>query len=348
MKKTSADSRRTQNDFQRQLGAGTIGPLYLFEGDETLLRDNALKDLIAKVVDPDLRDFNVTSISAVNGDITAPLEIAGQLPMMSPRRVVIVTGFETISDERQVQGLERYLNDPNPSSDLVFVSNALDNRRAISGLLRRSCTQVSFNRFEDGQDAPEWIARYFSNKGVRIGSADAAFLVGLVGTDLRRLTNEADKLTAYVGESGRIARNDIEELVPHSRDHTNFEIADAIRDGNRGKALRLLSQMFSENGDRGEAPALLGALAASFRRLLIAKEMIEEGLGPEEIAKAIGSSVHWARPVNERARKVDRGFLLRSLERIAETDVAVKSSLGTPRLQLEFLICELCTNAVEK
>jgi DNA polymerase-3 subunit delta len=342
MKKQSTDSRRSQTEFLRQIGGANFALLYLFEGAETLLRENALKELISRAVEPELRDFNVTSLSAAAGDVAAVVEVAGQLPMMAARRVVIVRGFESISDDAQIAALERYLANPNPSTIVVFVSDALDNRRAFSGLLRRTCTSVTFEPLTEGQQAASWIADHIASLGAKISGADAAYLVALVGSDLRRLASEGDKLAIFVGKGGRIERAAIDELVPNTKEHTNFELSDAVRDGHRARALRMLDQIFSDGNDRGEAPALLGAIAGTFRRLAAAKEMMAEGLSPDEIARAIGGSPFWLRPVFERARKLDRAWLLRSLVRIAETDVAVKTSLGTPRLQLEFLICELC------
>lgn len=338
------DSRHTQAEFHRQLQAGNVSPLYLFEGEETLLRDQFLRELIDHEVDPTVRDFNFSTITVAGGDLGAAIETARQLPMMASRRVVAVTGFEAVTDERQLEGLGRYLAEPNPSSVVVFVSNALDNRRVISGLLRRACVLVSFQRFAEGQDASVWIADYIAQRGARIAATDAAYLVGMVGTDLRRLASEADKLTTLVGESGRITRKEIVELVRHSREHTNFEISDAIRDGDRARALRVLDHVFAE---KVEAPLVLGAIAGTFRRMLIAKSMIAEGASSDEVAKAIGTTAYWARPINERVRKLDTRYLLRGLKRIAETDVALKSSIATPRLQLEVLICELCPTVIE-
>ena len=61
-----------------------------------------------------------------------------------------------------------------------------------------------------------------------------------------------------------------------------------------------------------------------------------------EVAKAVGMSPYLVTRLNERARKIDAGRILRGIARIAETDVALKTSLATPRLQIEVLICELC------
>ncbi len=335
----SADSGRTHDEFLRQLRAGKVSTLYLFEGEESLLRDEALTQLIDHEVDSTVRDFNVSALTVTGGDLGVALEVARQLPMIASRRVVIVSGFEAVSDEKQLESLQRYLDAPNPSSVVVFASQGLDNRRVIAGMLRRACVLVSFKRSDDSQSTPTWVAEYVARKGSTIGPAEAGHLVGVVGTDLRRLASEADKLMTFVGEGGRITREQINGLVRYSREHSNFDLSDAIRDGDRERALRLIDHLFAE---KVEAPMVLGAIGSVFRRMLAAKELMAQGATNEEVAKAVGMTPYRAGRFNERVRRVDTAHLLRGLERIAETDIALKSSLATPRLQLEMLVCELC------
>ncbi|MEP7271290.1 MAG: DNA polymerase III subunit delta [Acidobacteriota bacterium] len=341
MKRQSGnDARKTQDEFEKQLKAGNLGLLYLFEGEEALLRDQALDRLISLAVDPNVRDFNVSSVNASGGDLGAALSIARQLPMMSTRRAVAVLGFEAISDDRQIEKLRSYLDDPSPSSVVIFVSNGLDNRRAISGMLRRACTLVSFKSLAD--DATPWVLAYLTRGGVKIGAAEAAYLVGMVGADLRRLSNEADKLAIRVGPGGRITRVEIDGLVHYSREHSNFELSDAIGEGDRVRALRLLDHIFAE---KVEAVMVLGAIGSVFRRMLAAKDLMAQGASNEEVAKAIGMPAYYAGKFNERVRRIDLARIREGMRRIAETDVALKTSLGTPRLQLEVLICELCPSS---
>ncbi len=336
-RQAGADNRKTQEDFARQIGAGKFAPLYLFEGEEALLRDQALDRLIDYAVDLSVRDFNVSRLTVVGGDLGGVLAVARQLPMMSPHRVVVVLGFEAISDDRQIEALRSYLEAPSSSSVVVFVSHGLDNRRAISGMLRRACSVVSFKSLAD--DAAPWVVGYVAEHGAKIGLPEASYLVGMVGSDLRRLSSEADKLSTLVGPGGRITRCEIDAIVHHSRDHSNFELSDAIAEGDRARALRLLDHIFSE---KVEAPMVLGAIGSLFRRMLAARDLMTQGVANEEVAKAIGMPAYYAGKFNERVRRLDMGRIRAGMRRIAETDVALKSSLATPRLQLEVLVCELC------
>lgn len=340
----SSDALKSQSDFNRQLQSGQIKPLYLLEGAETYLRDEALKRLMKAAVDESVRDFNVTRISVGQGNLDEALMHARQMPMISPRRVVVVTDFEAVNDERQLEGLKDYLRVPVETTALVFVSTGLDNRRNIATMLRKTCEVVSFAPLDEREAAPRWAADYVSRAGCFLDQPAAAYLVGMVGTDLRRLTSELDKAITYVGGKGRITKDEFNELVRYSREHSNFELSDAILDGDRKRALTLLDHIFANPAEPLQTLSvlILGAIASNYRKMLAAKELMRQNVSAQEVAKAVGMPDWKAGQFNERVRRIEVERILQGMARIAATDVALKSSLATPRLQLELLICELC------
>jgi DNA polymerase-3 subunit delta len=340
----SSDALKSQADFYRRLQGGQIAPLYLLEGQESYLRDEALEQLLQAAVDEAVRDFNVTAISVAKGNLDEALAHARQMPMISPRRAVVVTDFEAISDEQQLEALKDYLRAPVETTSLVFVSAGLDNRRNIATMLRKTCEVVSFPPLDEREAAPRWVADYASRAGCFIELSAAAYLVGMVGTDLRRLTSELDKAIAYVGGKGRITKDEFNELVRYSREHSNFELIDAILDGDRKRALTLLDHLFANPAEPLPSLSLmiLGAIASNYRKMLAAKELMRQNASNAEVAKAVGMPDWKVGPFNERVRHTEMERILRGIARIAATDVALKSSLATPRLQLELLICELC------
>ncbi len=344
-KNASNDSQKSRTDFSRQLKSGKFDPIYLFEGAENYLRKQAVKQLIEAAVDAGLRDFNVSEISIAKGNLDAALAIAEQYPMMSPRRVVVVRDFEALSDEDQLELLKDYFRKPVESTVLVFDSANLDKRRNIATMLTKFSTVVSFAPLDEREAAPRWIVDYVTQNGGSIDPATAAFLVGMVGTNLQQLTTELDKLMTYVGSQGRITRNEVELLVRYSHDHTNFELSDAVLEGNRKRALNLLEHLFAQEKDKqGLALMILGAIARSYRNMLIAKELMRQNAPNSEVAKAVGMSPFAVTHLNEKARRLDTTRILQAIQKIAAVDVALKSSLGTPRLQIEMLVCELCPN----
>jgi len=349
-KQTSADAIKSQSEFHRKLQSGQIAPLYLFEGPEKYLRDQALKKLIETAVDQSVRDFNFATISVAQGNLDDALAMARQFPMISERRMVVVTSFEAINDDRQLELLKDYLRAPVETTVLVFVSDALDNRRNIATMLRKTCAVVSFEPLDDREAAPQWIRDYVARAGGFIEPAAAAYLVGMVGVDLLRLSSELDKLMNYVGAKGRIGKEEIDLLVLNSREHSNFELTDAILDGDRRRALNLLDRIYANASERPETLSLfiLGAIASQYRKALAAKELMRQNAPNSEVAKAVGMSPYAVTRFNERARKMETERILKGIARIAQTDVALKTSLATPRLQLEMLICELCPREAER
>src|SRR5262249_12355991 len=267
------------------------------------------------------------------------LALARQFPMISERRMVVVTGFEAISDDLQLEALKDYLRAPAETTVLVFVSDGLDNRRNISTILRKACATIKFDPLDEREAAPQWVRDYVTRSGGFIEPAAAAYLVGMVGGDLMRLSNELEKLMAYVGERGRIGKQEIDDLVLYTREHSNFELTDAIVDGDRKRALNLLDRIYANASESPQTLGLmiLGAIASNYRKMLGAKELMNQDAPNSEVAKAVGMSPYVVTRFNEKVRKIETERILKGIARIAETDVALKSSLATPRLQLEVL-----------
>ena len=81
-KPTPADAVKSQSEFHRRIQSGRISPLYLFEGAERHLRDEALKTLLEVAVDAAARDFNFARISVAQGNLDDALATARQFPMI--------------------------------------------------------------------------------------------------------------------------------------------------------------------------------------------------------------------------------------------------------------------------
>ncbi len=320
----------------RELRSGKIEPVYVFEGEEKYLRQAAFKSLIELAVDASVRDFNVSSIDATAGLLDEALAVAEQLPMMSERRVVILSGFEVIADEHQLELLTAYIRKPAPSTVLVFDSEALDNRRAITAILRKGAKNVSFRRLAD-DEASRWVRDYANATGGRLDQGVSEALVGMAGNGLSRLATEVDKLVAYAGDHS-VTRSDVENLVLHSREHSSFELTDAILTGNRERASRLLDRLLRSGG---EPVMILGAIARLFRQMLAARELMQRNAPNADVAKAAGMSPWAVTRLNERVRRIEHARIVEAMRLIADADIAVKTSLGTPRLQLEVLVSQL-------
>ena len=331
----------TRSDLHRSLKQGEMKPLYLLFGAETYLRDLAARAITdASLKGASLREFNEASYSLSNTDVQQAIAAAEQLPMMSPRRVVEIRDFSKLR-EADEEALVRYLTRPVESSTVIFVADDLDKRRKLSKTLLDLCVAVEFAPLADAELA-EWAKKRLKELKVQTDERTLHQIVALVGSDVRTLSNELEKLATAAIQSGLIDMKLVDSLVGRSRELSNFELADHLIARNRKRALQTLQRLLD---DGAEPVMLIGLIGSNYRRLALAKELMAKGAANQEVYRQVG--IFGKREeFLATARRSDAHALARSIERIAAADLAIKTSLGGggaqgSRLQLELLICEL-------
>ncbi|MFL6274348.1 MAG: DNA polymerase III subunit delta [Blastocatellia bacterium] len=329
------------DDLRRQVKAGQIEPLYAFLGEENYYHDHALR-LLANTLDEGGRLFNY-SVIAIGSDLSpgrkanawSLIETANMTPMMAERRIVVARDFDKIKED-EIDLVLDYLKRPSPTTTLVFQAASLDQRRKLTAALMKTCTLVVFERLSE-EKAKRWVEEFLRRRGFLIEPMALGHLIGLVGTQLMRLVNELEKLMSYAA-GGTITDPMITDLVPRAREHSSWELWDAIIERQRVRALRLMERLLE---DGSEPLAILGALAGLYRRMLAAKELMARQAPTDEINRATGRFGRNAELFNGRVLRTSREEIVHGLRRIAQTDNAIKNSEATPRLQMQYLIAEL-------
>ncbi len=341
----------TREQLWNQLKAGNILPVYVLFGVEAQLRDKAVKAIADKCFgDCDLRDFNEDEFSLNSEEnLQRAFAAANQLPMMATRRVIRITDVritaggknDTIKEEHEA-ALKAYLENPSPSSVVIFISDDLNGVRKMGKLLRLQPGAVEFAILEDG-DLATMARRGFDGHGIRIDETTIRYLVSLVGPNVRRITNEVNKLAAAAMPDRVVDVDLIDALVPNTRAITNFALTDQIVRKNKAKALGILRKILD---DGAESVMLLGLISYNFRRLLMAADMMSRGVDRRDVTRIMNLRYSDQEDFLKAARHIGAPKLAHALKRIAETDIALKSSLGGggpagSRMQIEMLVCEL-------
>jgi DNA polymerase III delta subunit len=315
-------------EIRKQIKSGKTGPLYLLEGDDLQSRhDLALE--FAAVVDEGLQAFNVQSFYAneagnANGRdqlIGALLSNARTLPMMAPRRVIMVHEADRLLEEEDgepepakkgkrapaatpAEELEAYIEKPEPMTTLVFVSGPLDGNRRVVKLLRKHADCVDCGTLHDPREAAIWITKRVEKDELTIDQKAIALLLSSTGLTLGKIRPEIEKLILYAaGDSAITVAHVRDVVIPREESEGTFALMEAVQNFNASRALREVSVMI----DSGvQPPVILGQLRAATIRM---------------------------RPDS----RVKNG-----LEAVFRTDLAIKSSSGTPQYLLECLVVELC------
>jgi DNA polymerase III subunit delta len=341
----------SRENLRDQLRRREISSVYTLFGAETYLRDLAVKTITDRAfAEGDFRDFNEAVLSLDSPeDLPRALAAAEQLPMMSSRRVIRVenvrisqTGFRDTINEEHEPLLSAYLSNPAPQTVLIFVADELNGVRKMGKFLRENTTAVDFAPLDDRQ-LSDWVAKGFADAGVSIDAVTLRYFISRIGPDVRRSANEVNKLAAAAMPSGVVSRELVEQLVPSSRETSNFDLTDHLVAGRKRQALGTLKKILD---DGAEPLALLGLISYNFRRLLIAKDLMDRSAPRQEIASAVKLYGKGQDEFLAAARRSDRNRLVKALQRIAKTDLAIKTSIGGSgpsgaRTQIEILVCEL-------
>ncbi len=326
-----------REELRAKLLKGEISPVYLLFGAETYLRDLAVKTITDRTLaDSELREFNENTFSLNDIDIQSALSAAEQLPMIATRRVVKITELNKLK-ESDDEALLHYLKRPAETCVVMFVAEDLDKRKRISKILLDNCVSVEFTLLKDN-DILVWIRQKARELNVQIDEKALRYLLNLVGNSVRKLTSELEKLAVAALPDKIITQESVEKLTPNSREVSNFDLSARLLEGNRNGALKVLQKVLN---DGAEPLMLLGLIANNYHRLFLAKELMREGVERIEVARIMKLPPFKQEDFLATARRADSQKLSWSLQRIAETDLAIKTSKGTPRLQIEMLVSEL-------
>ena len=314
-----------------------VRPLYLLLGPESYLRQAAAQTITDTALSSTfLREFSESSFSLLTDPVKSAIIAAEEKPMMG-RRVVRIRNFSKIR-EADEDILIHYLNNPMPTTVMIFSADELDKRKKSSKVLLEVCTIVEFPPLRDAE-AKAWAKSHL--KALKVSADDQVLseLIRLVGTDVQTLANELEKLASAAANSNRITLDLIDELIGRSRELSNFELGDHLLAGNRKKALETLHRLLE---DGAEPVMLVGLIAGNYHRLALGKHLFARG-GREEVFRTINLPPFKRDSYISMLQRSTAGKIARGIQLTAAADLAIKTSQATPRLQLELLVCELAS-----
>lgn len=274
-----ADKGPTPEMLEADLRAGRIAPTYLFYGQESLLMDEAIRRVIDTAVPEAARAFNLEFLSGADDDVREILARASAFPMSTARRAVIVRDVDRFG-EKALELLAHYIEQPSPTTVLVLTGTKPDLRRKAFAMVRRAGMAFSFDELRDYQ-VPGWIDRRVTKRGGSIDAEAAALLATYVGSSLRDIDNELEKLFLYIGERTVITRDDVAAVVGISREYNVFELQNAIGRRDPRRSVEILERMLDANEP---VPLILSSLVNYFARLWLICDQTRRGTKPAEIA----------------------------------------------------------------
>ena len=334
--------------FNAALEQGTPDAVYLLHGDNDFLKEEKLRELVNRLVDPSTRDFNYDLLRAVDVDAARLSASLDALPVLASRRVVVIHDIGALKKDAKT-AIDRYLT--RPASDVVLVMVAASGWKVDTTLMSRASTVELRQLTED--ETIRWTIARAPALDAQIKADAARLLVRATGQDIALIDGELRKLRDY-SAGLPITAMAVNAIVGIRAGETTSDLLDAVcaRDG--VYAASLVELVLSQPKASGVTTVL--ALTTQLLGIGHVLSLRHSGAGPRQLGTELyalmgeaRSSVvgrPWGEAVAAWSRHADRWdepAVKRALLLLRDADRAMKeSSLSNEGQALATLVLTIC------
>ncbi len=266
---------------------------YYFLGSEDVLKDEAVSQIIGRVLDKSLQDFNLDQVSASQMDPAGLTDLCSTLPMMADRRVVVVRGVEAWKRKtRAKKAAVAYLQDPAPETLLILVQSATDEKPDKA--LADAAYTVDFGEMSP-EDTARWLKREAGQRGVRFDRGAGEHLLATVGANLAALRSEVAKLSGLVVDAP-ITVQQVGDVVGIHQGETLTDWRDAVLAGDTARAASLIESILNQSGTTGVRMVM--ALSPALIGVGVARAHYDAGKRGRALYSAVLDSIKAVRPMS--------------------------------------------------
>ena len=350
--------------------------IYLFlEADEFLVSQR-LAVLKQSLGDPELADLNTEQMEGVGLRVADLLGQARMMPFLASGRLIIVHNLLTQLDKRMASSkqddsaahkeaallLTGLFDLPDTAQVVLLEAKSIDRRRqlwkgfrisdqdgdgerkieGLAAIIRDKRILLEQEKAPDARALPGWIQRRASEKGLTLQGQAVQKLALFVGSNLRQLDNELDKLGTYAA-GRRITADDVDLLVSDASEAKIWDLTDALSRRNGRGAMHSLVDLRRNDANPFY---IMTMIARQYRIIIKVKDAMAAGPGSEnEIAKRVQEHPFVVKKAMQQARQYTFDELHMIMNRLLETDYAMKTGYDTDTL-VDMLVADLTRNAV--
>ena len=277
--------------LHRALKSGDVANVYYLVGPEDVLKDEAVRLILDRALDPSLRDFNFDQRTATSLDAEALESLLDTLPMLAERRVVLLRDVDGWQKKARTRtALLKWLARPGRETVLIMVQGAGE-PDADKDFAPRAVT-VRCDALPPERTA-KWAQHEASQAGVTLTPEAAAHLVKAVGAELSVLRAEVAKL-ASLPEGTAVTLELIGDLVGVRHGETVTDWRDAVMEDDTARATALVAPVLSQSGVSGVK--LVTLLGTTLVGVSLARAQLDGGVRGRSLEQWLQNAIFRARP----------------------------------------------------
>ena len=312
--------------------------LYLFAGNNEWEKAEALRTLLGRLSPegPTFVEYDVIEGKEKELNFQKILADLLVIPFASRRRLTLFKDVEKAPPTFQSRLLETVTRLPKGT---VCVLETKESLRGTFFEKLEPLAKVLLFRGPRGAELPSWLERRAAFYQKRISPAARQLLLEKVGGAQLALDKALEALAAYVGEKSFIEEKEVETLLGTSIASTGFELARAVASRKALEALFIISRLLS---DRERPHEIVGVLGWQLRRMLLAKELLEEGVSPTEVGRSLRLRWQDEKFFFESISRFEQSELEKGLTQLLQLDQHLKTGIGEGQEEVERFILGLC------
>ncbi len=315
----------TAKKILTELKAGKYAPVYVLQGEETYYIDLIADFIEDNALSESDKGFNQVVVYGKDATVATILTHAKRYPMMADRQVVIVREAQEIPDLQKEIGaklLLDYVSNPMPSTILVLCHKhkALDKRRELGKKIDKLTVSAVFKKPYDNH-LPEFIQTYVKEKGYTADDAAVRVLCEYVGNDLKRLSNELDKVMIALPKGETLTGDKVMEQVGISREYNIFELQKALIRKDPVQANKIVNY-FESNTKKNPLIPAVAYLYSFYSKLLVAS--VASDKSDRSLVSLLKISPYAARDYSSALQNYSSSQLVNCIHSISEADLKIK------------------------
>jgi len=316
-----------------------IYPVYLFYGNENYLKEDILKKLRNRLIDPAYRELNYKVFYGEKLSINEVINDLYTLPLISKHKLVVIKEAEKINknDETKLIDYFNRLNLKNIFSTLIIIYKENSPKKELITAIKRIGIAANFG-ITDKAKLVLWIKSKFRQSNKKITQEAIFYLQSIVGSDLGRLFNEIEKIDIYTKDQKIIEKEDVMTTIGGSEAVNIFKVLDSIGDKDIKNAIDGLVKL---NQGNLHHLSILAMIYRQIKLILQTKLLLANGFNFKDVEKKLKLPYFVVEKIIKQSKKYTFKEIGKSYELLNITDLELKDSQKEPKIILEELVMNI-------
>lgn len=332
-------------EIKQKVKKGQFSPIYLLYGTESFFIQD-IKKLITEAILPGADIDNLSTYDLDEIPIQEVIADAETYPLFGEKKLIIAHNPSFLKAkpskvpfEHDLERMQLYLENPVDYSTIVFVAEyeKIDERKKVTKAIKKNAAVALCSPIKE-QELSKWIKTIAADHQITIDPDAFDVIEGELEANLYLLQNEMKKFALYVGEGGRVSKDDAEMLISHTLNNSSLRLVDAVIARDIRKAFAIYRDLLKM---REEPIAMVALLAYQFRTLLRVKFLKQKGYSQAQMQKQLGIHPFVVKLAMSRESKFTIEQLSLFIDKLTNTDAAMKQGKMEKELAFDLLLYDL-------